>query len=352
MNEQDKIKTPRIVLVGGVSADSLTTYLEPFDTNGKNRTAPGMTDIVMGGGAGNAAQAISRINHVFPGQPVSIAIITEMGTAVPGQITDKISHEVVAHHLKESNIECVDIARGACAIAFNTVVEHTGGRMIFVENTIAAPRDMKPDADKLVEDGLKGADYVLLGSSKPHISVMAARAAKKLGVTILTDWDSNTWPDDQAASDMCEEILELSDIIMVPSDTVVKGMANKVENPAELFRRLQGRYGARNILMSNGGNNVRALVDSVEHAIAVEKHSGHLYALAAGDHRNAMLLYSLAQGDNMLTAFSKATAFASLKIKHPRFEWINHVHELAKHSAYAANDNRTPADNSPALDSL
>lgn len=334
---------PRIVVVGGVSADSLTTYLEPFSTNGKNRAAAGMTDIVMGGGAGNCAQALTRINEAFPGQKASIAIITELGKAVPGQITDKISHEVVEHHLQAGNITCIDIARGACAVAFNTVVEHSDGRMIFVQSTAAFPKELKPDAEKIIEDGLTGADIVLLGSSKPHISLMAARAAKRLGVTIVTDWDNNVWPDDPAASDINEEILRLSDIIMVPTDTVVKGMANKVENPDELFARLQTQYGAKNILMSNGGSDVRTLVQGAEYVIPVEKHTGNLFALAAGDSRNAMLLYSLAQGNDALTAFRQATAFASLKIKHPRFEWVNHAAGLLSHPAFAVNDNRAPA---------
>lgn len=340
----------RIVVVGGVSADSLTTYLEPLGLNGKNRVAPGNTEIVMGGGAGNCAQALARIQSAFPGHPVSIAMITELGAPVPGQITDKISHEIIEHNLQASGIECIDIARGACAIAFNTVVEHQDGRMIFVQNTSAFPKDLKPDAAQIIDNALQGADYVLLGSSKPHISLMAAQAAKKNGVCIVTDWDNNTWPSAPDLSAASEEILRLSDIILMPTDTVVKGMQDKIENPDELFRRLQDEYGATTLLMSNGGSNVRVLVDGLEHTIPVQTHSGHLFALAAGDHRNAMLLYSLAQGDDTLTAFKKATAFASLKIKHPRFEWVNHTHELTTHPAFAVNDNMAAQISTPALE--
>lgn len=350
MVEQSIKKNPRIAVVGSVSADSLTTYLEPFDVNGKNRAAAGMTDIVMGGGAGNAAQALFRINKAGMGRAAEIVIITELGKPVPGLSTDELSHEVVTRQLSEQNITCIDIARGACAVAFNTVVEHTEGRMIFVQNIAAFPKDLKPDAADIIEDGLKGADIILLGSSKPHISLMAARAAKKLGVTIVTDWDNNVWPDDKAASDINEEILRLSDIILVPTDTVVKGMTNKVENPDELFARLQDHYGAKNILMSNGGADVRALVHGLEYTIPVQKHQGNLYALAAGDHRNAMLVHALAQGDDVLTAFRKATAFASLKIKHPRFDWVDHMQELAAHPAFAGNDNRPPTAAAPALE--
>lgn len=348
MISQQNAKIPRIVITGGVSADFLTTYLGPLNVNGKNRAEPGMTGHVMGGGAGNCAQALSRINAVFPGKAVSVVMITELGSPVPGQLIDEQSHQIVEKDLRDSKIECIDIARGACAVAFNTVIEHAQGRMIFPQNTAAFPKELKPDAEKLIEDGMKGADYVLLGSSKPHISLMAARAAKKLGVTVVTDWDNNTWPSDPAASDINEEILRLSDIILVPTDTVVKGMPNAVENADELFTRLQTQYGARAILMSNGGSDVRVLIDGAEHTIPVEKHQGNLFALAAGDHRNAMLLYSLAQGRDALTAFRQATAFASLKIKHPRFEWVKHAHELAAHPAFAVNDNKAPAAAAPA----
>jgi sugar/nucleoside kinase (ribokinase family) len=348
----ENLPSPRVVIVGSVAADSLTTYLEPFNINGKNRAAPGMTDIVMGGGAGNCAQALSRINEVLPGPKAAITIITELGKAVPGQITDKIGHEVVEHHLTERNIECIDIARGACAVAFNTVVEHSDGRLIFTQDTSAFPKELKTDAAELIESALKGADYVLLGSSKPHISLMAARAAKRQGVTVLTDWDNNLWPSNEEASAICEEILALSDIIMVPSDTVVKGMPNKTENPDELFTRLQSQYGAKNILLSNGGEDVRALVNGVEHIIPVSAHTGRMFALAAGDHRNAMLLHALAQGHEPLAAFRQATAFASLKIKHPRFDWVYHTHELSTHPAFAVNDNTAPQAAAPSLESL
>ncbi|HRQ60773.1 MAG TPA: carbohydrate kinase family protein [Alphaproteobacteria bacterium] len=339
MTSQSPKKPPRVVIVGSVAADSLTTYLDPFDANGKNRVAAGNTDIVMGGGAGNAAQALARINKACMGQSVEIAIITELGKPVAGLSTDELSHQVVSRQLTEQNIECIDIARGECAVAFNTVVEHSDGRMIFVQNIAAFPKDIKPDAEQIIEEGLKDADYILLGSSKPQIAVIAARAAKKLGVTIVTDWDNNVWPTDPAASDINDEILRLSDIILVPTDTVVKGMANKIENPDELFARLQDQYGAENILMSNGGSDVRVLADGLEYSIPVQKHQGNLYALAAGDHRNAMLLHSLAQGDDVLRAFRTATAFASVKIKYPRFEWTKHTYEIYRQPALTGNDN-------------
>lgn len=317
---------PSILVVGAVNVDATYSFAaaQAFSIDGK--FSADIQAYRLGGGAGNCVQAIRAVDEAF-NHRTHIELVTRIGNPPAGNMEARIAQDVVLSILREKSIMPIDVTRGENIIPINAVVEHPDGRFIAKGNQAKEHAQMDEGFEDTIEAQVRRANVVFVDPRKPKMGTVAAELANKHHKPLMIDWGDKEWPQDSDLSEKCAELLTRADIVVVPTDAVVEGMEPNVENSDELFARLRDHYGAKNILMSNGGQPVQALIDGVEHTIPVLPHEGPKFTLAAGDARNAAVLRCLARGDDMLSAFQFGTAVASVKIKYPALEWATHLHD-------------------------
>ncbi len=328
MNDEEHYTLPkkredikRVVSVGGLTVDLTHTFYDDMPkVDGKTRSD--LCNVDIGGGATNFAITTRLLSKIF-GKSTHVTLVTKVGDPVPDDITSETTSFIVKTLLKRHKIKVLDsIDNTPYSIPFNAIEEHYRGRKI-----CKAPEKRI----EVLAEGLEGtinaivgaADYVFIDPNKRTISRMALHAANKAGVPVMIDYGTRNWPDDPLLSEIYKEMLEGADLLVVPADAVVEGMTK--EDGGELFKRLQEQYGAKTIMMSDGGKPVRILVDGREDEILVEPNEGPLYASGVGDTRDAALLRFIFDGYGMADAMRMATKIASVKVRYPGREWAGHL---------------------------
>ena len=312
---------PRILVVGSINIDD-AYYTTSFNAAGK-ADADLRPEFRLGGGAGNCVQAIHKLDEAF-GTHSHVKLITRIGRPPKGDLRAEVAHLITTRILEESEIDYTDATRGESIMGVNAVIEDDEDRAI-VRERLDNPSDMAYGIEETIEHHVRGADIVFVDPRKPRMGLMAARAANKFNKPLMVDWGEKEWSEDPELAAVHRELLERADILMLPNDAIVEGMENGVKNPDELFRRAQEQYDPDHILMSNGGDNVRALIHRQDGVINVDPVEGKKFTLAAGDTRNAAVLRAIAQGHDVLTAFKAGTKTASVKIRYPGMQWAEHI---------------------------
>lgn len=328
---------PRILVVGAITVDDNRFVPEGIKTDGKVTAAT--SEIRLGGGAGNCVQALHKLDEAF-GTHSYIKLITRIGRPPANNLRAKLAHIAATDTLADSEINYIDATRGESAIAFNSVAEHSQGRSI-IKDKVDNPEDLAFGIEDTIENEVRGSDVVFVDPMKPRIGLMACRAGNKYNKPVVIDWGQSEWPKDPELSEMVDEIIGRADIMMVPSDAVVRGMADNVVDPEALVRTLKNEYMTPHILMSDGSKPVQVYLQDDYYEIPVEPWDGDKYALAAGDTRNAGFLHALARGHDILGAAKMGTAVASIKIRYPGLTWGDHIQDdLRKNPMFttAAND--------------
>lgn len=334
---------PRILVVGAITVDDSRYVPGGIKSDGKVTAAT--SEIRLGGGAGNCVQALHKLDEAF-GTHSYIKLITRLGRPPADNLRAKLAHFAATEILGQTEIDYVDATRGESVIAFNSVAEHLKGRSI-IKDHVTNPNDLAFGIEDTIDNEVRGADVVFVDPSKPRIGVMACRSGNKHNKPVVIDWGQSKWPKDPAVSDMVDEMISRADIVMVPSDAVVRGMNDNEVNPQKLVNTLRNEYMTPHILMSDGGKPVQVYLQDEYHEITVEPWDGDKYALAAGDTRNAGFLYALSRGHDILGAAKIGTAIASIKIRYPGLVWADHVVDDLKENpalTNAANDDDTRSD--------
>ena len=295
----------------------------PFKTDGK--VPAQSSEIRLGGGAGNCVQALKKLDEAF-GTRTDVKLITRLGRPPKSNLRARLAHLAATEILKDSDIEYIDAVDGESALAFNSVTEHGGGRSI-VKDVVGTLHSMSAGMDETIEREVAESDIVFIDPSKVRMGFMAARAANKYNKPCVVDWGQSAWPLEPTRADWTNEIISRADVLMVPSDAVVAGMEDNIEDPEQLFGRLVQDYRIPNVFMSDGSQPVRASLMGQYFEIPVQEWKGQKYSLAAGDTRNAGFLHHLARGHDVLSAGQFGTAVASVKIRYPGLQWADHIKE-------------------------
>ena len=211
--------TPRILVVGAITVDDNRFVPEGIKTDGK--VTAKTSEIRLGGGAGNCAQALHKLDEAF-GTHSYIKLITRLGRPPADNLRAKLAHIAATEILANSEINYIDATRGESAIAFNSVAEHAHGRSI-LKDKVDNPDDLAFGIEDTIDNEVRGADVVFVDPSKPRIGVMACRAANKYNKPVVIDWGQSAWPKDPILAGMVDEMISRTDILMVPSDAVVRG---------------------------------------------------------------------------------------------------------------------------------
>lgn len=328
---------PRILVVGAITVDDNRFVPGGVKTDGK--VTAETSEIRLGGGAGNCVQALHKLDEAF-GTHSYIKLITRLGRPPADNLRARLAHMAATEILSDSEIEYVDATRGESVIAFNSVAEHSRGRSI-VKDKVDNPNDMAFGIEETIDNEVRGADVIFVDPMKPRIGVMACRAANKYNKPLVIDWGQSEWPKDPILAGTVDEMLGRADILMVPSDAVVRGMNDNEVNPEALLLTLKNEYMTPHILLSDGGKPVQVYLQDDYYEIPVEPWDGDKYALAAGDTRNAGFLHALARGHDILGAAKMGTAVASVKIRYPGLTWRDHIRYDLKNDPMfttAAND--------------
>ena len=328
---------PRILVVGAITVDDNHYVPDGIKIDGK--VTAKTSNIRLGGGAGNCAQALHKLDEALSTHTY-IKLITRLGRPPADNLRAKLAHLAATEILSEIEIDYVDATRGESAIAFNSVAEHGKGRSI-VRDHVDNHDDLAYGIEETIENEVRGADVVFVDPSKPYIGLIACRSGNKHNKPVVIDWGQSKWPKDPEIAEMVDEMIGRADILMVPSDAVVRGMNDNEVNPQKLINTLRNVYMTPHILMSDGSEPVQVFLQGEYHEIPVEPWNGDKYALAAGDTRNAGFLHALSRGHDILGAAKFGTALASIKIRYPGLVWADHVvADLKENPAFttAAND--------------
>ena len=329
---------PRIAVIGGLSVDKKRLsrmFLSSAEEDSKLKTPPPL--YTLGGAGGNFVIALGLIDRAYDSH-THVDFFTRVGHPPPNDLHAKIAHQLATEILAENEgITHIETSRGECAIAFNDIVEHPGGRFALTDE-LTNTGDLAYGIEESIHTVINGTDLVFVDPRKHRTGPMGVDAAKQHGKLLMTDWGEKEWPDNPELANAYDKILRNADVVTLPTDAVVKGMAPNVVNPDELFKRLRYEYGAQNILMSNGGDHARALINGQEEQIPVLRHQGDKYANGAGDTRNAGVIWALLRGHDTRSAFKFGTDVASVKIRYPRLEWADHLaNDLRDHPLFRSS---------------
>lgn len=326
-----------IVITGGLSVDAVYMLKGSAPGSFKGKFEADNFYYTLGGGAANCATKLSQLSKAFNSH-ASITLVTRIGSPPFGDVAAQNAHRIANQLIQQSELQIIDVVHGQNIIPTNTVIEHSSDRFI-VKQHVGHTEEFKPGIGHTIMTQVHGADYVFIDPRKPFIASTAMIAAKQTGKTTIMDWGEKSWPKDPNLGRIYDQLLHGTDILMVPADAMVKGMKNHEEDPDQLMRRLREDYGQNNILMSDGGKDVQVLIDGKDHKIPVEPHAGEaMYALAAGDTRNAGVIQGLMAGHDLLTAFQRGTAIASVKIKYPGQEFLEYLECHLGSNPLFAND--------------
>lgn len=320
----------RIAVVGALAADKKRLSPNNVSIFGKTRTP--RPEYTLGGAGGNVVEALRLLDNAF-GVNTHVDLLTRVGRPITGDIGSKIAHDIVTSRLNQLEIDHIETARGECAIAFNDVVEHPEGRAVFTDE-IKNPGELAHGIQDTIKSVVAGTQFLFVDPRKFRTGPIAAlEAAKHDNVIMMADYGDSEWPENHELAAAYDTILRHADIIAVPTDAVVKGMKPGVKNPDELFVRLRDDFGAKNIVMSNQTDPVKVWSYESEFEIPVQPaRVNPPYINAAGDTRDAGILWALSRGFAMNTAIEFGTAVASVKANYPGLAWGNHVYDdLSKH---------------------
>lgn len=328
---------PRIVVVGAITVDDCYVVLsdeanKAFDC----KVTAESNEYRLGGGAGNCAQALEKFSGIFE-QDVSIRLITRIGKPPEGNRKAKEALEIALDLLHANGIDYTDVTQGENVISKNIVTEDSKKGRQIIKMPETPHQAMKGDYVETIEASISTSAFVFVDPKKHRMGQVAAIAARKHNKICMTDWGQSTWPSDPEKAQAIRTILRNADIVAVPAEAVVeyiddKGEPQITKDADELFAALRDYYNVPNILLSDGSEPVRVLVNGEESSIDVVPHSGSLFANAAGDTRNASVLWALSQNFSMLDAFKFGTAAASVKIKYPGMQWVKDFKEdILKH---------------------
>ena len=296
----------------------------------------------IGGAAANIARGLIASNDMW-GTNSQVEIVGGLGKMRPQEpgeadedyLFSQMMYHAVPKLLHNQGIDLKDIfsRNVGTGVAANAVLQHQNGRDIFKDpksgesvfsNLNVSQRSRLMDTVKTEVASVKGNGFVFVDPRHSNIGSLAAVACEKTAVPLIVDYGDKTWP--QSGSQKHEQlstILTKADILIVPSDAVVEGMANDVKDPDTLFSTLQSdAYKAHTIIMSDGNQPVRVFHEEREYEVQVPDIGDvKLFANGVGDTRDSALMHFLAQGDDMINAVKKATYLASIKVQHAGSEW-------------------------------
>ena len=335
--------SPRLFSTGAVTFDSTRVNVAEQEFLDDNDTKYELSypRYRLGGGGGNLVQALHVLRKAF-GTKIHVDFATVLGE-MPENLSPefqlravKNAHYQVRDLIKETKTQPIDLAlEKENIIAHNEVVEHIDGRVILKSELPEQQAELDDDAEETIVREAKEADFVFADTRLLSAGVKALRVADDFNVQSMTDWGNKSWPKDQATAEESENLLRLAKIVAVPGDAVIKGMEDDENNPEKLFNTLRDDFGKENILMSDSSKDVRTLVDGVEYIIPAGEKVSPKFALAAGDTRNAgMIFYLLHNPEDVYGAMCFGTAVAAVKVKYPGMEWKNSiVEEVLYHPA-------------------
>ena len=314
---------PRILVVGAVVAD-LSCRLNfnlSTDHNLDKKVDAIHLEPTLGGGGGNCAIALKLLDRAFSAY-THVEFDTRIGNPPEGDIVANISDMIIRKGLEQNQIRYKDVTHGPSHNSLNALLNHAGGRLL-VRDPYATTGDLEPGYQDTIANDVHGSDVVFVDPKKRRMGLAAVLAAKEQKKHCIVDWGQDSWPADHEEAAMCDGMLRNASVIIVPDDAIVAGMTKK--SPDDLFERLKNYYGAPNILMSNGAKSVRFLIDGKEGMLTTHIFSHAVDTNAAGDTRNAGVLWALSRGLDMRSAFDFGTAIASSKITYPGLTWVDHV---------------------------
>lgn len=284
----------------------------------------------------------SRIRYVAPYNPNRAKRSQE---ALKAMVIDQL--------LEDERIDMTNIARSEVNAGFYGVSNYQDARRCRRDPLIKKnpPIEFVHNAQQIVEDAIDGADIILIDPSEPiELALMAAQEAERQGVRSIVDWGRSEWPEDSAEADMCHEILQRADILIVPHEAALPEMTSTGANA--VYEALK-TYPAHTKLMSGDGDDVRVVTGKDEARIPVNRvvdENVRLTHNAIGDKRNAALAMAIARGYDDLSAAKIATHYASLRIQRDElhFDYMVEMHKSLTEAGLIKISSGSDAENVPA----